>query len=177
MILFVQFKGKSDEKRFHGKTGPQAVELGPPTPLTKAWLEAALELDQRVGDYNGQYPGSFSAAQLSTRNGSRCSTQCSYLSEYHTASSECIHIMISDPAMKRSNLHVLCLATARKILFEKKKAVGVEFKYRGNVMTVRSNREVILSAGAFGSSTLLQRSGVGNKKELKALKIPVSISN
>lgn len=52
-------------------------------------------------------------------------------------------------------------AHSRKLLFEGKKCVGVEYFHKGKVKEVRVDREVICCAGAFGTPHLLQLSGIG----------------
>ena len=60
-----------------------------------------------------------------------------------------------------------------KITFNEKKirAVGVVL---GNGKTIKAKKEVILSAGAFGSPAILMRSGVGNSTELKNYGIEIT---
>ncbi len=66
----------------------------------------------------------------------------------------------------RGNLTVETNAQVRRIVFEGKRAVGVEVTRAGSVETVWAKKEVILSAGAFQSPQLLMLSGVGPKDEL-----------
>jgi choline dehydrogenase len=54
------------------------------------------------------------------------------------------------PAMKRPNLQVLTKALVRRILFDGKRAIGVEFERGGVVERAEPDREVILSAGGRG---------------------------
>jgi choline dehydrogenase len=75
--------------------------------------------------------------------------------------------------MHRPNLTVLTHAHAKRIVFEGKRAVGVEF-LRGNAAQVaRASAEVILAAGSIGSVQLLELSGVGSPSVLQPLGIPV----
>lgn len=62
-----------------------------------------------------------------------------------------------------------------QVIFEGKRAVGVEFIRKGRKQRVRAQREVILSAGAIGSPQILQLSGVGPKDLLKKLKVITQI--
>ena len=87
----------------------------------------------------------------------RCSTSLAYL----------------DPIKKRDNLTILTKATTQKVIFENKKAIGVEVIRKGNVGIIKAQKEVILSAGSIGSPHLLQVSGVGDKNELAAAGIDV----
>lgn len=73
---------------------------------------------------------------------------------------------------QRKNLHVETQATVLRILFEGKKAVGVEYKQGGKIKQVYG-KEVISCGGAINSPQLLQVSGVGNAEHLKSLGIPV----
>ena len=60
-----------------------------------------------------------------------------------------------------------------QVLFEDKRAVGVEMVRRSRKQVIRAKREVILSAGTFGSSKLLLLSGVGPKQHLNDMKVSV----
>ena len=57
--------------------------------------------------------------------------------------------------------------------FEKKKAVSVSYWKKDKSFTVKSNKEIILSAGSIGSTQLLQVSGIGEASKLKQLGIDV----
>ncbi|XP_004531176.2 glucose dehydrogenase [FAD, quinone]-like [Ceratitis capitata] len=77
---------------------------------------------------------------------------------------------------RRPNLHVIKNAHVRKIHFEHsgKRATKVTFVLRGLYeLSVEVRKEVVLSAGAIDSAKLLLLSGVGPRKELEALHIPV----
>ncbi|KAK7504981.1 hypothetical protein BaRGS_00004009 [Batillaria attramentaria] len=60
-----------------------------------------------------------------------------------------------------------------QVVFKGKQAVGVDFVRYGRKRHVQAKREVILSAGAIGSPHILLLSGVGPKKHLEKMKIPV----
>lgn len=77
------------------------------------------------------------------------------------------------PAMSRPNLRVLTKALATKVIFEGKRAVGVEFMHNGARRQLRARREVILCGGAVNSPQLLQLSGVGDGEHLQDLGISV----
>ena len=64
-------------------------------------------------------------------------------------------------------------AFVNRILFEGKRAVGVEYRTRRGGLAPRRAAEVILCGGAINSPQLLQLSGVGNADELSALGIGV----
>lgn len=75
------------------------------------------------------------------------------------------------PAMRRPNLRVLTHAVTDRLLFEGRRAAGIAFRLRGNAMTVRARREILLAAGAINSPKLLELSGIGQPDRLKALGI------
>jgi choline dehydrogenase len=75
--------------------------------------------------------------------------------------------------MKRPNLQVVTKALVRRILFDGKRAIGVEFERGGVVERAEAEREVILSAGAIGSPHILQLSGVGASEHLTRVGIAV----
>ncbi|KAI0165451.1 putative glucose-methanol-choline oxidoreductase [Hypoxylon sp. FL1284] len=72
------------------------------------------------------------------------------------------------------NYMVYPLTMAKKINFDgSKKATGVAVETGGFSYTLSARKEVIVSAGAFGSPQMLLVSGVGPADDLKALNIPV----
>jgi choline dehydrogenase len=80
------------------------------------------------------------------------------------------------PALKRPNLQLVTHALVHRIVFDGKRAVGVEFSRGGPggaVERAEARREVILSAGAIGSPHILQLSGVGDPAHLGKIGVPV----
>jgi choline dehydrogenase len=77
------------------------------------------------------------------------------------------------PVMNRPNLTVELGALTTRILFEGRRAVGIEYARGGQTVQARADREVILSGGAINSPQLLMLSGIGNADELRKLDIPV----
>ena len=78
-----------------------------------------------------------------------------------------------NPAKKRPNLHIVTNALVHRVVFDGKRAVGVEFSRQSGVERADAAREVILSAGAVGSPHLLQLSGVGGPEVLAKAGIAV----
>lgn len=85
------------------------------------------------------------------------------------------------PASGRENLILLTEATVRNVVLERDgdewKATGVVFVHGDEEHTVKVDGEVILSAGSVQSPQLLELSGVGNPKVLKAACIETKIAN
>jgi choline dehydrogenase-like flavoprotein len=75
-------------------------------------------------------------------------------------------------AAGRPNLETRTTSLVRRVLFEERRAVGVEIEdASGTVSTVRCNREVLLCAGTLSTPLVLQRSGVGDAAHLASLGI------
>ena len=80
------------------------------------------------------------------------------------------------PAAKRPNLQIVTGALVHRVIFDGKRAVGVEFSRGGSGNAIEradAAGEVILAAGAVGSPHLLQLSGVGEPESLAKAGIPV----
>ena len=72
-----------------------------------------------------------------------------------------------NPIKKRPNLKIITNAHVQKINFEGKKAVSVNYYKQDKLFTVKTNKEIILSAGSIGSPHILQVSGIGGVDRLK----------
>ncbi len=145
------FRKSEDQVRgedpHHGTGGPLAVsEQRDFHPLARAHLRAAVEAGYPLNrDFNGAEQEGFGRYQVNMRNGRRWSTARGFLRQ----------------ARKRPNLAVVTNAYARRILFEGRRAVGVEYTVGNETREVRPLAEVILALGSFNSPQLLQLSGVG----------------
>lgn len=142
----------------HGVAGPLHVcDQRSPRPVNKAFIDAARQLqipeidDFNTGDNYGV--GYYQVTQFHdpARVGQRCSAAASYL-----------HPIIG----KRPNLKIITKSRATKILFEGKRAIGVEYQQGRVRYKVMAKKEVIISGGAFGSPQLLQLSGVGRQENI-----------
>jgi choline dehydrogenase len=77
------------------------------------------------------------------------------------------------PALARPNLEVVTEAVTHRILFEGRRAVGIEYRHEGQLKQAYARREVILSGGTYNSPQILMLSGVGPADELRRLGIPL----
>src|SRR2546429_5849486 len=75
--------------------------------------------------------------------------------------------------MNQPNLTVLTGALVTRILFERRRATGVEFQYKGKLLGAEATLEVIVSLGAIQTPKLLMQSGIGDQAELRKFDIPV----
>src|SRR5271166_1689353 len=78
------------------------------------------------------------------------------------------------PASRRPNLQVVTGALVHRVIFDGKRAVGVELSLNNGTERIDAEREVILAAGAVGSPHLLQLSGVGDPEVLSKAGVPVN---
>jgi choline dehydrogenase len=77
------------------------------------------------------------------------------------------------PIRGRTNLTVVTETEAKRIVFERDRAVGVECEQSGTTVTFGARREVVLCAGVLSSPKILQLSGVGPKELLAKFNIPI----
>src|SRR5215472_5064696 len=147
------------EDALHGVGGPLCVsDVCEPHPLCEAFIEAAQQADfPRNDDFNGPVQEGAGYFQLTARRARRCSTAVGYLR----------------PARRRANLAVVSNALATRILFEGRRAVGVEYRQGREARIARAEGEVILAGGAFNSPQLLQLSGIGPADLLQSCGIEV----
>src|SRR5271169_719368 len=138
---------------YHGKGGPLRVSgLRSDNPVRETFLQAAREAQFRIReDFNDEDQEGLGTYQVTQSNGERWSAARGYIHPYMGS---------------RANLHVETKAHATKILFEGKRAVGVEYLQGKEIKQIRARREVILSAGAFQTPQLLMLSGVGDSAAL-----------
>jgi choline dehydrogenase len=108
-------------------------------------------------DYNGAEQLGASAFQFTIKDGKRHSTAQAFLK----------------PVLDRKNLTVVTGAHVKRIVIENNRAKGVEILKNGSVETFGAQREVLLSAGSFGSPQILMLSGIGSKEELLKHKIEI----
>ena len=143
---------------WRGDDGPLGLERGPATnPLFAAFFEAVQQAGYPLTkDVNGYQQEGFAKFDRNIRNGRRLSAARAYL----------------HPVMKRPNLTVVTRALTSKILFDGKRAVGVQYKHGGQSKRVYGG-EIICCSGAINSPQLLQVSGIVNAAELRALGIDV----
>ena len=147
------------EDQHHGKGGPLDVtDLRAEHELHDAFIAAAVEAGYRRNhDFNGPDQDGVGPLQVTVRNKCRCSAAVAYLR----------------PALKRPNLKVEIRALAQRVLFDGRRAVGLEYAQGGVVRQAGARREVILAGGSINSPQLLQLSGVGPGELLQAHGIPV----
>ena len=157
------FKKSEDQERgaseFHGVGGPLTVsDLRLRRPIADHFIAAAQDIGIPFNeDYNGATQEGVGYFRQTAHKGFRWSTAKGFLK----------------PARKRPNLTVETHAQTTRILFDGKRAIGVEYRRDGELHEVRAGAEVILSAGAIGSPQILQNSGIGPAALLRKVGVPV----
>lgn len=147
------------DERWHGRSGPLPIHqmsMEFITPVQRAMVEAAWVLGAaRVDDFNNPEANRGAGPNpMNVVNGVRVNTGIAYLTR---------------AVRMRPNLTILALSVIDRLQFADGKVQSVLLadgrQLRG--------REVILSAGAYGSAAILLRSGIGPKADLEALDIPL----
>ncbi|MCY4755646.1 GMC family oxidoreductase [Pelomonas aquatica] len=158
--FFVKSEGNdSFGAPLHGRDGPLKVsQLRSDNPLQQAWVAAGREAGHAINaDFNGDTQEGIGIYQVTQDRGERCHAARAYLR----------------PHLGRPNLRVRPQAQVQRILFDGRRAVGVEVRVGGVLRRLQARREVVLAAGAIQSPQLLMLSGVGDAAQLQALGIPV----
>jgi choline dehydrogenase len=146
------WRGESD---YHGTGGPVTIRpIDSPHVLHDVVMATAKNAGfDTSDDLNGAQAEGFARGEQSIDwRGRRVSGASAYLR----------------PAMKRHNLEVRTHAQVRRVVFEGKRAVGVEVQQGDGARVIRANREVILSGGTYNSPHLLMLSGIGPAAHLAA---------
>ncbi|BBK41996.1 choline dehydrogenase [Allostella vacuolata] len=127
-------------------------------PTCLAYLQACREAGLPItDDFNGAQQEGAGLYQIATKGGLRMSAARAYL----------------HPATGRANLRVETDSHAARLLFDGRRARGIEYIRAGTRLVARARREVILAAGAINSPQLLQLSGIGPAALLRRHGIPV----
>ena len=145
---------------FHGSDGPMPVrrrQSTAPSDIQQAFYDACMQDGYSpVSDTNGPDPAGVGVAPTNNLGGVRMSAALSHLG----------------PMRHRLNLTVRGEVYVQKVLFEGRKAVGVEAVSGGETFRLYADR-VVLSAGAIRSPQLLMLSGIGPKEQLEQFGISV----
>lgn len=148
---------------FHGIGGTMdVVDTNFHFPPSEGFIQACQQAGYfRNRDLNGRnYEGVDFFQVNQTPEGNRCHAAVSFL----------------DPALDRKNLKVITRAHVLKILFQGKRAVGVDYvdlRNKMKTLTLKATREILLCAGVINSPQILKLSGIGPAEELNRLKIPL----
>lgn len=145
---------------YHGTDGPMWVdEVRTDNPYHDIVKRACTEAGWKANpDFNGAEQEGYRSAQVMMKNGERFGTGKAYIHPYLGV---------------RKNLTLHTETECTRILFEGRKAVGVEVISNGVRRAIKARKEVILSAGGLLSAKLLMLSGIGPASQLRQHGIPV----
>lgn len=154
--------GPNVNLKYHGKGGPLTISTYKDADpfiqtIESGWTDLGYEI---VPDYNSENYNGITRLQVSVENGQRQNSYQGYLK----------------PAKERKNLFFATHALVTKVLFEGDTATGVEVSTGLKdcaTIQFQAKKEVILSAGGFGSAKILLQSGVGPAGHLGNLGIPL----
>ncbi|MBX9455048.1 MAG: GMC family oxidoreductase N-terminal domain-containing protein [Rhizobium sp.] len=145
---------------YRGSGGPLHITdcTHRPQRLTDRFLMAG----QQAGfisnpDFNGASQEGVGVYQINTKGGWRMSAARAFLR----------------PALKRGNVTLITSAHATRIVFEGRRAAGVEIEHRGQSRRLQARRAVVLAAGSVNTPQLLQLSGIGPAQHLRTLGIDI----
>ncbi len=145
------YRGDSD---LHATGGPVAVGRPEgPSPLCEAFIQAAVNWGlERNEDFSSGRQEGAGRYDMNVRHGLRSNSAKGAL----------------HPARRRPNLAVRVRALVQRVVFDGRRAVGVEvLAAGGQPQLLRAEREVVLCAGAINTPQLLMLSGVGPRAELE----------
>jgi len=142
---------------YRGDAGPvQVTAARLENELDRAFLDAALQAGHpKSGDTNGAQQEGFGLCDRNIFKGRRWSMADAYLR----------------PAMAEADVSVETRALTERIIFDGKRAVGIEYLQEGVRRQAFADRDVILSGGSINSPQLLLLSGVGDDEHLKEMGI------
>ena len=149
------------EAPWRGVDGPLHITRGPrDNPLHDAFVESAKAAGYvHTPDYNGYRQEGFGPADMTVWKGRRWSSANAYLR----------------PAIKRGNVRLEKGALVDRILFNGKRAIGVQYMQGGVMHQAHASAEVVLAAGAINSPQILQRSGIGPGQTLQKAGVDVLV--
>jgi choline dehydrogenase len=141
-----------DPRNVRGHRGPVRVQHHPgPSALTRAYVDAAVADGARYNeDYNAGDSRGASFAQSMVNEGKRVTAWRAY----------------AGPVLDSSLLTVVTGARVGRIRVEGGRAVAVEYSVDGQDRVILAEREIVLSAGVFGTPQVLLLSGIGPRTEL-----------
>lgn len=142
----------------HGPLVTSSGNSGRLNPLYGAFIAAGVDAGYpHTADTNGRQQEGFGPMDMTVNAGRRWSAADAYL----------------HPVKQRRNLSVMSHCFTRKVTLRDKRATGVNFERHGQALHAHARKEVLLCAGAIGSPSVLQHSGIGPSDVLNEAGIPL----
>jgi choline dehydrogenase len=154
---FMRLEASNLTGQERGSFGPLPVEIPPfEYALTSKIIAASKTAGiGEAADYNGQSQAGFGRVQANQRSGRRINPFDVFLL----------------PHFRTSRVSLYSDALTERVLFDGKRAIGVEIMQRGLRKRIMARQRVVLCAGAIASPQLLMLSGIGPAEELKSFDI------
>ncbi len=158
------FKGMEHNTKlndeYHGVAGPLWVsDPGRIDPLTEAFMLAAQGIGVRYNpDFNGARQAGVGPMPHTIGRHRRCHAVQAFLSQVRES----------------SRLTLVTEALATRLLIERGRAVGVEYRAHGETRRAYADAEVLVAAGTYNTAKLLMLSGLGPADHLRSFGIPVA---
>jgi len=147
--------GNEEHRGFKGPIPTRQLLRSDLTAMQNAFVDSALSIGYKaVDDFDGPEANGVGPYRMNVVNGVRVNTGMAYL---------------TNEVRRRENLTILPYVIVDRVLFDGANAEGVVL---GNGKKFNA-KEIILSAGTYGTAAILLRSGIGAKSELENLAIPV----
>ena len=144
---------------FHGIYGP--LKVSDPKYISKGahlYIKTLQELGIKyTNDFNDGNPKGVGFMQLTIDGHKRCSAADAFIK----------------PIKKNNKLTIKTNSMVVKLLFDKKKVIGVEYIEKNKLKKIYCNNEVILTSGSFQTPKILMLSGIGPENELKKHQINI----
>ena len=154
------FDGGASEYR--GTGGPLRVQSRyEPHPLSASFVEAAVQYGiPQNPDHNGPRLDGVGLAQFTISDGRRLSAAVAFLG----------------PVLGSEGLEVRSRVTARRLVFDGERCVGVEVEHQGEREVLLADAEVVVCAGAIESPKLLLLSGIGDPLQLREIGVSLRVA-
>lgn len=159
------------DPNFHGIDGPIHTSFSTwRVPQEREWIAGSAKLGARIGSpkdgWSGDHIGFFHSLSSIDRSAGHADGTRSYAVTGYLL-----------PNASRPNLHVLTDTLVSKVVVDNESVTGLEFLHLGNLYSVKTKKEVVLSAGAFKTPQILELSGIGNPDVLAKAGIKCQVEN
>lgn len=148
------FRGQPDPA-YRGVGGPVFVEpASDPHPIARAMVEGAIACGlPAFENANGRMMESSEGVAMMDLTAHDCERRS-------------IFQQFVQPVRTQANLTVLTSAHVSRVMFDGRRAVGVNFLHDNVLCEVRAAQEVVLSLGAIHTPKVLMQSGIGDRAQL-----------
>jgi choline dehydrogenase len=157
------FKRSEDNEnganQFHGSGGPLWVgNVVNEFPICEDFIQAAHQAGHPINtDSNSHTQEGVGYFAHNIKNGRRFSSASAFLRA----------------GRKLPKLTIATDAVVQRLCFDGKKVTGINCSIKGKTVSIKANREIVLSCGAINSPKLLELSGIGHRDQLTAHNIEI----